>query len=163
MSSYPASSAARPALTPWWTAILFVLGVMVVGAVPGRLTFALDPNAAARIGLGEVPVPGWVFTTVWIIAYPAMGVATWLIWRKRGTADVGIPLAIFFVALVQTTSFWLTDSLRMTAMIDATGMVLAYTVAWVYSRYDKVAVWWLLPWLVWMPTTLGIKLWALLG
>jgi tryptophan-rich sensory protein len=74
-----------------------------------------------------------------------------------------VPLAIFFVALMQTTSFWLTDSLRMTAMIDATGMVLAYTVAWVYSRYDKVAVWWLLPWLVWMPITLVIKLWALFG
>jgi hypothetical protein len=42
-------------------------------------------------------------------------------------------------------------------------VLLAYTVAWVYSRYRKAAVWWLLPWLVWMPITLGIKLWVVLG
>jgi hypothetical protein len=70
---------------------------------------------------------------------------------------------VFAVALLQTMSFWLTNSLRMTAVMDATGMVLAYAVAWVYSRYAKNAVWWLLPWLLWMPTTLAIKLWALLG
>jgi translocator protein len=76
---------------------------------------------------------------------------------------VSVPLVVFAVALLQSMSFWLTNSLRMTALIDATGVVLAYTVAWIYSRYAKSAVWWLLPWLLWMPTTLVIKLLALMG
>jgi tryptophan-rich sensory protein len=74
-----------------------------------------------------------------------------------------VPITVFVVALLQTLSFWLTNSLRMTAVIDATGLLLAYTVACVYSRYRKAAVWWLLPWLVWMPITLIIKLWVVFG
>lgn len=74
-----------------------------------------------------------------------------------------MPLTIFSAALLQTLSFWLSNSIRMTAAIDATGLILAYTVAWVYARYQKTAVWWLLPWLVWMPITFIVKLWALFG
>jgi translocator protein len=155
--------ATRSVSTSRWMAVLFALGVLAVGAIPGRLTFALDPNATTRIGLHDVPVPAWVFTTVWLVAYPGMGVATWLVWRTRGERDISVPIAIFIAALLQTLSFWLTNSLHMTAVLDAIGVLLAYTVAWVYSRYRRAAVWWLLPWLVWMPITLGIKLWVVLG
>lgn len=146
-----------------WSVLLFALGVLLIGMAPGTLTFMLDPNAAARIGLDSVPVPAWVFTGVWLVVYPSMGIATWFIWRKRGEQDVSVPLSIFSAALLQTLSFWLTNSILMTAVIDATGLVLAYTVAWVYWRYQKVTIWWLLPWLVWMPITFLIKLWALGG
>lgn len=152
-----------PRLRPssrWW-AIVFALGVLGVGMAAGRLTFALDPHVTTRIGLDAVPVPAWVFTGVWLVAYPSMGIATWLVWRTRGAQDVSVPLAVFSAAVLQTLSFWLTSSLQMTAVIDATGLLLSYTVAWVYSRYWKAAVWWLLPWLVWMPITLGLKLWVI--
>lgn len=129
--------------------------------LPAGLTFALDPGASTRIGLDVVPIPAWVFTAVWLVAYPGMGVATWLVWQRRTGADVTVPLAIFGAALLQTLSFWLTNSIRMTAVIDATGVVLACTVAYVYGRNARSAVWWLLPWMVWMPITLGVKLWVL--
>lgn len=74
---------------------------------------------------------------------------------------LSVPLVVFGAALLQSLTFWLTTSLHMTAVIDATGVVLAYTVAWVYGRYCPAAVWWLLPWLAWMPMTLLIKLWAI--
>lgn len=133
-----------------WSALLFAVGVLLIGMAPGRLTFMLDPNAAIRIGLESVPVPAWVFTGVWLVVYPSMGIATWLIWHKRREQDVSVPLSIF-------------GSILMTAGIDAIGLVLAYTVAWVYWRYQKVTIWWLLPWLVWMPITFMIKLWVLSG
>ena len=145
----------------WWLALLFATSILIIGLIPGALTFALDPNAATRIGLGVTPIPASVFSSVWLIAYPGMGIATWLVWRRRDHADVSIPLAIFGGAFLQTLSFWLTNSLRMTAVVDATGVLLAYTVAWVYWRYRPATLWWLLPWLTWMPITLGIKLWAL--
>jgi len=151
------------ALSARASAILFALGVLLVGMLPGRLTFLLDPNAATRIGLEAVPVPAWLFAGVWIVAYPCMGIATWLVWRTRDRGDVSVPLIVFGAALLQTLSFWLTNSLQMTAVIDATGILFAYTTAWVYSRYQRTAVWWLLPWLVWMPITFLIKLAALLG
>ncbi len=160
LATGPLGPAAR---TPRWTAPLFALAMMAIGLLPGWLTFALDPHTPTRIGLGVVPVPAWVFTLVWVVAYPCMGVATWLVWRRRGEVDVAVPLAIFAAALVQTFSFWFTQSVQMTAVLDAIGVLLAYTVAWVYARYAPVAVWWLLPWLLWMPITLAIKLWVVFG
>jgi tryptophan-rich sensory protein len=129
--------------------------------LPVALTFALDPGAAGRIGIDVVPIPAWLFTAVWLVAYPGMGVATWLIWRLRDRVDVTVPLAIFGAGFLQSLSFWATNSVRMTALIDATGILLSCTVAWVYSRYARATVWWLLPWLAWMPITFAFKLWAL--
>ena len=145
------------------TALMFALSVLLIGMVPAALTFVLDPNAVVRISLDAVPIPAWVFTVVWLVIYPGMGIATWFVWNTRRERDISIPLTIFVAALLQTIAFWFTNSLRMTAVMDATGLLLAYTVAWVYSRYWKAAVWWLLPWLLWTPITLLIKLWALSG
>lgn len=72
-----------------------------------------------------------------------------------------MPLVVFGAAFLQTLSFWLANSIHMIAVMDATGVILAYMVAWAYARYARVAVWWLLPWLLWMPVTLAVKLWTL--
>ena len=153
----------RPMASSWWVCLVFALTVLMIGMIPGQLTFALDPDAAARIGLESIDLPAWVFIGAWLINYPAMGVASFLVWLTRGERDVSIPLSIFAAALLQTLMFWFTDSLRMTAVIDATGILFACVVAWVYSRYSTAAVWCLMPWVVWMPVTLGIKLWALVN
>ena len=156
-------STVQPKPTSRWTAVFFALGVLFIGLLPGQLAFLLDPNTSMRIGLGTVPIPAGVFTLVWLIAYPGMGLATWLVWQTRGEQDISVPLAIFAVALLQTLTFWFTTNIYMTAVIDGTGLLLAYTVAWVYSRYRKTAVWWLLPWLIWMPITFAVKLWLVIG
>lgn len=161
MPTHPSSTLKRTVSSPFWTMWAFAFGCLVLGSLPPALLFSLSPMTAARIGLGPVPIPAWLFTGVWFVIYPAMGVATWLVWRRRGEVDVSIPLVIFAVAFLQSLSFWLTNSIYMTAVIDALGVLLAYTVAYVYLRYDRRAVWLLLPWLVWMPVTLGIKLWML--
>jgi tryptophan-rich sensory protein len=155
------SHATTPLATPPWTALVFALAALFIGMLPAGLTFALDPGSAGRIGLDAIPIPVWLVTAIWMIIYPGMGIAAWQIWRLRARVDVSVPLAIFSAGMLQSLSFWLTNSIRMTALIDATGVLLACTVAYVATRYAKTAVWWLLPWLVWMPITLGIKLWAL--
>lgn len=158
----PSPGGRVPTSTPHWTVFVFALGPLILGSIPPALLFTLDPAISTRIGLGEVPIPAWVFMGVWFVAYPAMGVATWLVWRRRGVVDVSVPIAVFTAAFLQTLSFWLTNSIRMTAVLDALGFLSAYTVAYVYARYDQRAVWFLTPWLAWMPITLGFKLLALL-
>src|SRR5262249_19266203 len=101
----------------WWTPLLFALGVLLIGNIPGTLTFTLDPNTVHRIGLESIGIPAWVFSGVWLIAYPCMGIATWLVWRKRHEANISMPLAVFAVGLIQTQGFWLTNGLQMTAVI----------------------------------------------
>ena len=144
----------------WPSGLIWVAIPFVLGQLSGAVTFAVNPNAASDIGLTEVPVPAWVFITVWSVIYPAMGVAAWCLWRDRavGSGDVWTPLAVLTAGFLQTHSFWLTDSLRTTAVLDAIGVLLAVTTWWVTRRQSRVAARWLLPWLIWMPVTLVLKL-----
>jgi len=140
--------------------LLFAFAVLIAGMLPTMLMFALDPNVTTRISLDAVPIPGWVFTAVWLIAYPCMGIATWLVWRQRHRANVSVALAIFLLGFIQTLCFWFTTSVQMTAVLDAMVMLVAYTVAFVYFQFDRRTVFWLLPWLIWMPITFAVKLWV---
>lgn len=140
------------------TPLFFAFGLLAIGMIPGSLTFALDPNAVSRIGMNEIPIPAWVFIAVWFIAYPCMGVATWLIWRKRHQMKVAVPIAVFAIGYIYTFSFWLTNGIHMTAVLDGIVLIAAYVVAYVYFQYDKMTLWLLLPWLIWMPITFVVKL-----
>ncbi len=137
--------------------LIFAVTALLVGFVPAVAAFALNPHAASDIGLTAIPVPAWVFVVVWLIIYPSMGVAAAHLWANRGGLDVCVPLAVLVAGLLQSTSFWFTDSLHATAVTDATGILLAATTVWVVSRYSSTAARWLIPWLTWMPITFAIK------
>lgn len=148
--------------TGWRWATIFAVVLLIIGMTPSSLAFMLDPSTPSRIGIGEIPIPAFVFVLVWLIAYPCMGVATWLIWRQRDSSNVSIPLAIFVVGFLNTFAFWFTNGIYMTAVIDFIVMSLAYTVAFVYFQYDKRTLLWLLPWLLWMPITFTVKVMTVL-
>ncbi|WP_181781750.1 tryptophan-rich sensory protein [Pseudonocardia pini] len=143
-------------------AALVAVATLLVGMVPGALAFALNPDIVRDIGLDVVTVPGWLFTAVWTVIYPAMGLAAWRLWTLR-PADVAVPFAVLLAGFLQSHSFWLTDSLRTTAVIDATGVLLSLTTLWVFSRSSRSAARWLLPWVVWMPLTLALKIAVIVG
>ncbi|MDP4511385.1 MarR family transcriptional regulator [Nonomuraea sp. G32] len=95
-------------------------------------------EAATDLGMTEVLVPTWVFIAVWLVIKAGMG-------PRHGNL------------------FWLADGLRSIAVIDATGLLLAATTMVVFSRYSPSAARCLLPWLIWMPITLAIKIAAITG
>jgi tryptophan-rich sensory protein len=113
--------------------------------------------------MSEVHVPPWVFIAVWAIIYSGMGLAAWSLTAqldKRSSAT-GVPLAVLCAAFLISLTFWLTNSLRMTATIDAINAILAIMTLWVVSRYSTSAARYLVPYAVWMPITLLIKLVAI--
>jgi tryptophan-rich sensory protein len=155
------------ALSPpaWPRGVLFAVAAWLLGVAPGAAVFTLNHRAADDIGLTAVPVPAWVFIAVWMVIYPCMGIAAWQLWTQRSerAADAFVPLAVLVAGFLQVHLFWFTDSLRSTAIADATGMLLAATTLWVFSRYSRTAARWLLPWAIWMPVTLAIKIAVITG
>ncbi|MEV5499328.1 tryptophan-rich sensory protein [Nonomuraea fuscirosea] len=148
----------------WPVGLLFVLVPVLIGQIPGALAFTLNPELATDLEMDRVPVPPGVFIAVWLVIKAGMGAAAWQLWRRapRGS-DVTVPLTVLIAGYLQTNLFWLADSLRSIAVTDATGLLLAAATVVVFSRYSAAAARWLLPWLIWMPITLGIKIAAIAG
>jgi tryptophan-rich sensory protein len=141
----------------------FAVGAMLLGFLPAALTFTLRKNAANEIGLSELSVPAWVFIAVWAVIYPCMGIAASLVVDSeiRDAVHILVPAIVLAAGFLQTTAFWFTDSLRSTAVTDATGVVLSITAIVVLCATVPSAAPWLLPWLLWMPVTLAVKIVAL--
>lgn len=140
-----------------WVALLFAMGVLGAGMLAAVLAIRRSPPEMIASG----PLPDWAFWAVWVLIYPCMGVASWLVWRQRQRQPVAGVLLLFGVALAQNLSFWLAPDLVVVALVDLIGCALAYLVAWRYAGVDPAAAWWLLPWLLWMPITTALKLWLL--
>ncbi len=151
----------RQAAGFWPSGVVYAAVALMVAQIPGTVAFAVNPDTATDIGLTTVPVPAWVFIVVWMIIYPCMGIAAWRL--RQDVRDAAVPLAVLAGGYLQTKLFWLSDSLHAVAVADATGLLLAVITAWVFSRYSGATARWLLPWLVWMPVTLAIKIVALVG
>ncbi|MFB4281794.1 MULTISPECIES: tryptophan-rich sensory protein [unclassified Nonomuraea] len=148
----------------WPVGLLFVLVPVLVGQIPGALAFTLNPGVATDLGMTRIPIPVWVFIVVWLVIKTGMGLAAWQLWRRapRGS-DVTVPLTVLIAGYLQTNLFWLADGLRSIAVTDATGLLLAVATVVVFSRYSPAAARWLLPWLIWMPITLAVKIAAIVG
>ncbi len=85
------------ALLAW---VLGSLGAGLIGAAastPGAWYAALDKPPWTP--------PSWVFGPVWTTLYILMGIAAWLVWERRGTADVTPALALF-VAQLAINALW---------------------------------------------------------
>lgn len=43
--------------------------------------------------------PNWLFGPAWSVLYTAQGVASWLVWRRRGAKNVATPLILYGIQL----------------------------------------------------------------
>jgi tryptophan-rich sensory protein len=145
----------------WPSAVLWAGIPLVLANIPGSLAFAVNPNTAEDIGMTRVAVPPWVFIVVWAVIHAGMGLAVWQL-RRSAAVDACVPLALIAVGYLHSNLFWLAEGLRSVAATDATGLLLAAVTTWAVARQSRAAARWLLPWLVWMPVTLAIKIVALL-
>lgn len=142
----------------------FVVGVTGLGCAAAAVGFGLEPQAIPET---TTSYPGWwpplpLFWMVWLVIYPASAVAAWLVWRSRHTHDVRGALVAFALMNVASALFLPVSNLvgelpSVLTLMDLNGIVAVYGIAWLFSRYHRRAALWMLPYLIWMPTTTILK------
>lgn len=111
--------------------------------------------------------PNWVFGPVWTTLYVGMAVAAWLVWRRRGFADVSLPLFLFGVQLF-LNSAWsvLFFGMRNPGIAFADILLLWLAIAATivaFGRVSTLAAILLVPYLAWVSfaTVLNWSIWWL--
>lgn len=111
--------------------------------------------------------PGAVFGPVWTVLYALMGVAAWLVWRRRGFAGAGPALAVFLAQLVLNAlwSYLFFGAQRIdAALLDIAALwLLILVTAVLFWREDRRAGALLLPYLAWVgfAAALNFAIWRL--
>jgi len=129
----------------------FVALAQLAGATGAVLTDASWYRSLERPSWAP---PGWVFGPVWIALYTMMGVAAWLIWRRRDAPARGEALTWFGVQLALNAAwtpifFGLRSPGGGLAVIVALWLAIAATIA-CYRRCSRVAAWLMVPYLAWV-------------
>jgi tryptophan-rich sensory protein len=90
----------------WFQWLALGVSIAVCFAAAGIGSLFTDPEIGgwyARIMKPSWTPPNWVFGPVWSTLYLMMAVAAWLVWKDKGFAGAGLPLALFAVQLLFNT------------------------------------------------------------
>jgi len=147
-----------------WGAVVFALGTLTVGFVAAWIGFAFVPPVPPYRYLPFLYPPPWAFWAIWLIIYPGWGLATWLVWRERYRADVRGVMALYIMTLIGNALFLPIGNLSggnpaVLSLMDANGVIGSWFTYWLYTRYSKMAGWFLLPMVIWLPVTFLLKIW----
>ena len=157
MSLYPAPKQALGLAV--WLAAAFAAGAVGAWA-----------SASAAIFYGQLvqpewAPPAWLFGPVWSALYFFMGVAAWLVWRRKGFAGARTALYVFIAQLVANALWsWLFFAWRLGGLAFAEILLLWTLIAltiglfWAHSRLAALL---LVPYLAWVSfaAALNFTLW----
>jgi tryptophan-rich sensory protein len=111
--------------------------------------------------------PGWLFGPVWTALYIAMGLAAWLVWRRRGFRAAAVPLGLFALQLALNaawTPLFFGLQRPFVAFVDIVALWVAIVLtAWCFFRASPAAGWLMMPYLAWVSfaAVLNAALWRL--
>jgi tryptophan-rich sensory protein len=141
---------------------VFALGFLAIGASMVPLARAFAPAAGVSSLAPGLQFPTWLFAAIWAVLYPALGVATFHVWKRRqepGAVEAliacGMSLA-FYLAFLPIAAA--AHDQRVTALLDVLGLLYAYLTSWACARVDTRSLPWLSPLLLWMPVTALLKI-----
>lgn len=111
--------------------------------------------------------PAWVFGPVWLTLYTLMGIAAFLVWRKRKKGNVRRALWVYGVHLV-LNALWsiLFFGLHRPDLALFEIIVLLAFIVWtsvLFWRIDRRAGWLMMPYIAWVSfaTILNYAIWIL--
>jgi len=111
--------------------------------------------------------PAWVFGPVWTLLYTMMGVAAWIVWKRRGYAAAAFALSLFLLQLgLNALWSYLFFGLKNPglAFLDIVALWLVILAAVItFFRHSRHAGQLLVPYLLWVSFAayLNLQFWRL--
>ena len=164
-AGFPPQSA--PSRGDWLMLAFFAGGCLVLGNLSALTMGDSQQTWYPTLTRWALTPPDWVFPIAWSILYPMMGLAAWLVWRRRHLAPTYSALTLFAIQLVLnltwTPAFFGLRSvlLGFVVIIAVLVAVTATTVAfWRVSRAAGVLF---VPYLAWVAfaTVVAYQTWQL--
>ena len=136
-----------------WQSLLVAVAIPeAIGAIAGLISGPAMLRQNRELIMPPLAPPPWLFPVVWVLLYLLLGLAAWLVWRKKSAAGkrarglYGLqlfcnflwPIVFFNFQQRLFAFFWL---LVLLALIFATMRA--------FGHLDKRAGWLLAPYLLW--------------
>jgi benzodiazapine receptor len=138
------------------------LFVAFIAAAAGGLASANAGDFYTELIRPSWAPPGWLFGPVWSLLYVLMGIAAWLVWRRRGVSGVPVALGLFIVQLVLNGLWtWFFFVWRLGGMAFAEILLLWVLIAlttWAFWRVHRIAAALLMPYLAWVSFACALTL-----
>lgn len=135
-------------------AFLFILVCQLAGASGALLTEAGGGSWYQTLNKPVFTPPSWVFAPAWITLYTLMGIAAYLVWRRRDVPGARFALGLFAAQLALNAAW---TPVFFGAHQIAAGLLLIVTLwvvlAWTVRRFfplSTVAGWLLVPYILWV-------------
>ncbi len=134
--------------------IIAIVITELAGVIGGLFTTQAIPDWYVTLAKPEWTPPNWLFGPVWIVLYALMGVAAFLVWKKRNVKPVRMALGVFAAQLALNLAWSLIFfGWRNPGLAFAEIVVLWLAIVWTAAAFYKVskpAAWLLFPYLLWV-------------
>lgn len=135
--------------------LVAVLICQAAGLIGSIFTSSAIPTWYSTLEKPALNPPSWVFGPVWTSLYALMGIAAYMIWKKRSTgAKVKLPLGIFAIQLVLNALwsivFFGFHNPELALVNIALLWLLIVAAIKLFYPISRAAAWLLVPYLAWV-------------
>ena len=105
--------------------------------------------------------PGWLFSPAWTILFTLLAIATWRVARKGAVAALALWVYAFQLLFnVLWSLFFFTLHRPGWALVDIAILnVLVVAMVVLYGRIDRLAGWFIVPYVLWLGLATSINTW----
>ncbi len=127
---------------------------LIVGFIGSQLTMGSINGWYTTITKPSFNPPNWIFGPVWTTIFILMGIASYRVWTKRNQAKgfrsaVGIYLLQLVFNIMWSLIFFNLHQIGLAFVEIIILIMLVIANALIFYRFDKLAGWLFLPYLLW--------------
>lgn len=147
--------------------VVSILIAEMAGAIGTSATFSSIPTWYADLVKPSFSPPSWIFAPAWTLLYALMGIAAYLVWRKKENPGRKEALKIYLLNLIMNAEWSLIFFGMRNPGLALFEILLLWTVilltAIKFYKIDKAAGILFIPYLLWVSfaTILNFSVWRL--